>query len=343
MNPQEWSILKSLDTVLQSNVVRANIVPIVNRVAQKLAQDHAAVMAWEPIPLSIYGDSLPPFVRSSWVFIVRSRAMTGPERHPNSHQRMMSFRGMGDLQTGGEGNWRSHPLVSTRDVDLEQRWVSIPVNVWHRAVVPDANWVVVSFHTVRAEELIEERPDEADTGRTRQRRYLKPGNTQAETTASSGVVTPMSDIITPERPDSADAIMLITELEAYLELLYPRQSRHGYSVEKLIAQEVAFFVLRVNDTPAGCGGVQLFGAEYGEIKRMYVRPQFRGLGFGKLLLDHLADYARAHEVDLLRLETGVHQPAAIRLYERMGFRRISPFGDYVEDRLCLYYEKCIKG
>src|SRR5579883_2860589 len=122
----------------------------------------------------------------------------------------------------------------------------------------------------------------------------------------------MSAIITRERPDSADAIVLITELEAHLEPLYPAASRHGYSVEKLIAQGVAFFVLHANDAPAGCGGIQLFGTEYGELKRMYVRPEFRGLGYGKLLLDHLADYARAHGIALLRLETGIHQAAAIR-------------------------------
>ena len=151
----------------------------------------------------------------------------------------------------------------------------------------------------------------------------------------------MSAFITPERPDSADAIALITELEAHLEPLYPPRSRHGFSVEKLLAQGVAFFVLRENDTPAGCSGIQLVGTLYGEVKRMYVRPQFRGLGFGKLLLDHLAAYARAHGVGLLRLETGIHQAAAIRLYERMGFQRIPPFGTYVEDPLSLCYEKRI--
>jgi GNAT superfamily N-acetyltransferase len=151
----------------------------------------------------------------------------------------------------------------------------------------------------------------------------------------------MSAMIARERPDSADAIVLINELEAHLDPLYPAKSRHGYSVEKLIAQDVAFFVLRENDAPAGCGGIQLFGSAYGELKRMYVRPRFRGLGFGKLLLDHLTDYARMQGVGLLRLETGIHQSAAIRLYEQMGFQRIGRFGDYVEDPLSLFYEKRI--
>jgi GNAT superfamily N-acetyltransferase len=151
----------------------------------------------------------------------------------------------------------------------------------------------------------------------------------------------MAPTITPERPDTADAVTLIAELEAHLDPLYPAKSRHGYSVEKLIAQGVAFFVLREGTIAAGCGGIQLFDKEYGELKRMYIRPQFQGRGFGKLLVDHLAEYARSNGVTLLRLETGIHQIPAIRLYERMGFQRISPFGPYVNDPLSLFYEKRI--
>jgi putative acetyltransferase len=151
----------------------------------------------------------------------------------------------------------------------------------------------------------------------------------------------MSAIITPERPDSPDAVVLITELEEHLASLYPVESRHGYSVEKLIAQGVAFFLLRVDGTPAGCGGIQLFGSEYGELKRMYVRPHFRGSGFGKLLLNHLEGHARTSGVGLVRLETGIYQAEAIGLYERSGFERIGPFGPYVGDPLSLFFEKRI--
>lgn len=153
----------------------------------------------------------------------------------------------------------------------------------------------------------------------------------------------MAVIITRERPDTADAIVLITELEAHLAPRYPAASRHGFSVAQLLAEAVPFFLLRDNGTPASCGGIQLVGSAYGEIKRMYVRPQFRGLGYGQRMLTHLTDYALAHGVTLLRLETGIHQQAAIALYERMGFRRIPPFGAYQDDPLSLFYEKQNSG
>ena len=151
----------------------------------------------------------------------------------------------------------------------------------------------------------------------------------------------MTAVITPADPASPDATALIAELDAHLEPLYPSASRHGFSVQKLIADAVAFFVIREGGAPAGCGGIKLFGTEYGEIKRMYVRPQFRGQRLGKLMLDHLADYARSHGVEVLRLETGIHQHAAIRLYEQEGFRRIPPFGPYRDDPVSRCYEKRI--
>ena len=116
----------------------------------------------------------------------------------------------------------------------------------------------------------------------------------------------MATVITLERPDTADARTLIDELEAHLEPQYPRVSRHGYSVAQLLAEGVAFFVVRVDRMLAGCGGVQLYGTAYGELKRMYVRPAFRGRGLGVLLIDHLAAYARERGVGFLRLETGIH-------------------------------------
>jgi GNAT superfamily N-acetyltransferase len=149
----------------------------------------------------------------------------------------------------------------------------------------------------------------------------------------------MQTVITAERPDTSDAQELITELDAYLTPMYPAESRHGFSIEKLLREAVAFFVLRHNGEAVACGGVKFFGTEYGEVKRMYVRPAHRGRGFGKQMLDHLAEYALQHGVEVLRLETGIHQGEAIVLYERFGFQRIAPFGSYKEDPLSLFFEK----
>lgn len=151
----------------------------------------------------------------------------------------------------------------------------------------------------------------------------------------------MATSIAPERPDTSEAQALIAELEGELAPLYPSESRHGYSVERLLAEAVAFLLIREDGVPAGCGGVKLVGTEYAEVKRMYVRPQFRGSGLARLMLGHLTNYAQRHGVRVLRLETGIHQRDAIRLYEGMGFQQIPPFGEYKEDPLSRFYEKRI--
>ena len=150
----------------------------------------------------------------------------------------------------------------------------------------------------------------------------------------------MTTNITEERPDTSDALQLLCELDAVLEKMpYPQESRHAFSVEKLLREGVVFFVTRIDEAPAGCGGIKVFKEEYGEVKRMYVRPEFRGLGLGRLMLNRLEDHARARSVDHLRLETGIYQTDAIALYEKYGFQRRPPFGDYQLDPLSLYFEK----
>jgi len=195
MTAAERAILVGLDQILRSEKVRTLIRPVVERVHAKLSRETDALMAWEPIPLTIYGGVLPGAIKSSWVFVLRAGANTGAERHPNSHQRMMSFQGSGDMQVQDQdphndearmtndeirrgkaepsGNWKSNVLISDSEAPLEKRWISIPQNVWHQPVISkEADWVVVSFHTVPAEELIEERPESSGQARTKKMRYL---------------------------------------------------------------------------------------------------------------------------------------------------------------------------
>src|SRR5215472_6320569 len=175
MTKEERSRLEVLDTALRSESVREHIRTVVKRVRGKLAQRKEALMTWEPFPLEILATALPPEIRSAWVFVLRAGTDTGAERHPNSRQRMMSFEGSGDLQTGEPGNWQSNVLVSDADAPMEQRWISIPTNVWHRPIInAETDWTVISFHTVPAEELIEERPDDSQEAGTRQMKYVKP-------------------------------------------------------------------------------------------------------------------------------------------------------------------------
>lgn len=172
MDKDELEIIRDLDGVLRTENARDYIEAAIGRVQQKLDAQPESSMAWEPLPIEIYGDELPSFILSSWVFILRAQVETGAERHPNSHQRMVSYKGTGDFQTRLDGPWESHVLKSELDAPLEERWISIPVNVWHQSAKPDNDWTVVSFHTVPAEDLIEERPSSEGEQKTKQTKYI---------------------------------------------------------------------------------------------------------------------------------------------------------------------------
>ena len=149
----------------------------------------------------------------------------------------------------------------------------------------------------------------------------------------------MGITIARENPDTETARGLIAELVDALDHPdYPPESRHGYSVDKLIREGVHFFVMRADGQAAGCGGIQFFSG-FGELKRMYVRDGFRGRGLGHALLRHLEGHARAQDCWVLRLETGIHQTAAITFYEHAGFSRIPPFPPYKPDPASLFFEK----
>ena len=170
MRREERSVLETLDEIVRSDAVRVQIEPIIERVHAELRRKPDALMTWEPVPLTIFGNTLPKEIRSGWIFVLRAGVDTGAERHPNSHQRMLTIGGTGDMKidiksakndvtSESEIEWCSNVLISDPYATLEQRWISIPPNVWHRPVIPKgADWVVVSFHTVPATELIEERP-----------------------------------------------------------------------------------------------------------------------------------------------------------------------------------------
>ena len=67
--------------------------------------------------------------------------------------------------------------------------------------------------------------------------------------------------------------------------------------------------------------------------------EWRGRGVAQALLAELERRARQNGREVLRLETGVYQPEAVRLYERWGFAKCVPFGDYVDDGISLCYEE----
>lgn len=101
----------------------------------------------------------------------------------------------------------------------------------------------------------------------------------------------------------------------------------------------AFLVARLDETPAGCGGVRRYIEGVAELKRMYVAPEARRRGVARALLRALEDAARRLGYERLRLETGLRQPEAMALYEAAGYEVIDSYGYYKDSPLSVCYEK----
>lgn len=78
---------------------------------------------------------------------------------------------------------------------------------------------------------------------------------------------------------------------------------------------------------AGCVGMKRLDADTGEVKRLYVRPQWRGHALGMRLIEALLVHARASGVRRLLLDAAPKTGKAQHLYAQAGFHEIAPYYD----------------
>jgi putative acetyltransferase len=149
-----------------------------------------------------------------------------------------------------------------------------------------------------------------------------------------------------ERPDQPEVVELLADLDLYLASLYPPEANYIMDVRELLAADVVFMVARVDGQAVGTGAARMSAGEpatggrpYGEIKRMYVDPAYRGARLGGQVLAAVEAELRARGLSLATLETGHTQHEAVRLYERAGYVARGPFGLYPDNGLSLFFEK----
>ena len=142
-------------------------------------------------------------------------------------------------------------------------------------------------------------------------------------------------------PLSAPAAHLLALSDAYMASLYPAESNHMESPSALALPNVLFLGAYLDGELAGCGAVKLMhdDGSYGEIKRVYVLDAFRGRGVSKQLMHALEAHLVEQQIPLARLETGISQPEALGLYEKLGYQYRAPFGSYLLDPLSVFMEK----
>ncbi len=141
---------------------------------------------------------------------------------------------------------------------------------------------------------------------------------------------------TIKRTDSSDPdfVDLVKELDFYLALKDGEE--HSYYAQfNKIAELPYCVVLYQNEKPAGCGAIKQFDAETAEVKRMFVKQDFRGSGLGSQILKSIEDWAKELGFKYTLLETGKRQTEAVNLYKRT-YETIPNYGQYegIEDSIC---------
>jgi putative acetyltransferase len=135
--------------------------------------------------------------------------------------------------------------------------------------------------------------------------------------------------------------ILLAQSDAYMATLYPPESNHMEDVEALRKHNVLFVGASIDADLAGCGAVKTMRDDgvYGEIKRVFVAPEYRGRGISRAIMAVLERHLIEQGVPFSRLEMGALQPEALGLYRRLGYGERPPFGKYQPDPQSLFMEK----
>ncbi|MCL7460124.1 GNAT family N-acetyltransferase [Micromonospora echinofusca] len=106
--------------------------------------------------------------------------------------------------------------------------------------------------------------------------------------------------------------------------------------------DIRYLAVVAGGRAVACGGIQGIDAGTGEVKRMYVRPAYRGRGIARQLLTALEELAFQQGYGVVLLETGTYLPAAIALYTSSGYEPIPVYGEYVGNPYSVCFAKRLR-
>jgi DNA-binding MarR family transcriptional regulator/GNAT superfamily N-acetyltransferase len=137
--------------------------------------------------------------------------------------------------------------------------------------------------------------------------------------------------LTPVDPDSPSAQWCLTryfdELRSRFPGGYDRGADGAADLNDFHPPTGCFLVAELFGDPVGCGAIRTFAPRIGEIKRLWVSPEVRGLGVGAKLLAALERAGRKRKMISIRLDTHESLTEARHLYRTSGYREIARFND----------------
>ena len=135
--------------------------------------------------------------------------------------------------------------------------------------------------------------------------------------------------------ENADFRKLVQDLDKYLAVC--DGDEHGfYDQFNKLDQLDHVIVAYAENVPVGCGAFKKFGSDSVEIKRMYVKPEYRNQGLASMILRELENWAESLGFAEIYLETGKRQTEAVAFYHKLAYQVIPNYPPYenMENSLC---------
>jgi putative acetyltransferase len=161
---------------------------------------------------------------------------------------------------------------------------------------------------------------------------------------SNNITIPPFQIIEVD-PRGGDALALLREAANEARKLYPEHFTVDapWPVNPPTPKRGVYLIGYQDGNPVACGALRPIDDDCVEVRRMFVTAAARRKGLAQAILRELEIRAAGFAYTIMRLETGKRQLSAMALYETLGFKRIAPFGAYVNDPLSICFEKRVRS
>lgn len=139
-----------------------------------------------------------------------------------------------------------------------------------------------------------------------------------------------------------DFKLLVIELDK--ELKIRDEDDHTFYAQYNKSDDIKYVLVAYDqELPIACGAIKEYDQGTMEIKRMFVRPNYRNQGLASLILKSLELWCQELHYTQCILETGINQPEAIRLYEKNNYTKIPNYGPYINVENSLCFLKVLNG
>lgn len=142
-------------------------------------------------------------------------------------------------------------------------------------------------------------------------------------------------------PSNSHFINLVKQLDAFLSIIDGEDHAFYNAFNKMGLLKYAV-VAYADDKPVACGAIKEFDVKAMEVKRMFTLPEWRGKGLASQIVAELEQWTKELGCTTCVLETGIRQPEAIALYQKLGYRRIPNYGQYAGVDASVCFEKALQ-